>query len=48
MDKNSTILNMEMTKGRDLQDKTANMEAAIRSQENDLDIIIGEEEKQRK
>lgn len=47
-ERNNAALNNEVGKGKELQSKIAQMEGAIRSQENELDLIIAEEEKLRK
>lgn len=45
---NSAALNSEIGKGKELSSKIASVEANIRSEENQLDIIIADEEKLRK
>jgi hypothetical protein len=48
LDRNVAALNSEVAKGRDLQARLSEVEAAIKSEENNLDIIIAEEERLRK
>ena len=48
LERNTSILNGEVAKGRDLQSKIAAAEAEIRSHENDLDVVIADEERLRK
>ena len=45
---NAGNLEMEINKGKELSNNLSGVEAAIRAQENELDLIISEEEKQRK
>ena len=42
------VLAGENNKGREIQEKIAGVEGAIKTQENDLDVLICEEEKLRK
>lgn len=48
MERNNANLNNEVSKGKELNSRLNEVEAGIRAQENELDIIIGEEEKLRK
>lgn len=48
LDKNNGILVREMDKGRDILGKIASVEANIRTQEQELDLVIAEEEDLRK
>jgi hypothetical protein len=40
LDRNLSALNSEIAKGRDLQATISEVEAAIKAEENNLDIII--------
>jgi len=48
LDKNNVALAGEHGKGREIQEKVAGVEGAIKTQESDLDVLIVEEEKLRK
>lgn len=48
LEKNTVVLGGESNRGKEVQEKIAGVEGAIRVQESDLDVLISEEERLRK